>query len=88
MSTECTKFQCPRCNGKKITGKYKKTKSKDPYKSLSICEFCHGNGEVDWLHRIVGMGPITYCEKYDKWKELYKSEKWLPVHLKKKRKYN
>lgn len=85
------KFQCPRCNGKKITGKYKKTKrwsARDPYKSLSICEFCHGNGEVDWIHRIIGMGSITYEKKFDIWMTLYKTEKWLPKHLKKKRKNN
>ena len=78
-------IECPRCDGKGIVKKITKKIKKDelPY-HLDICEFCHGDGEVDWVQRVVGKGSLTWEQKYDIWRNMWKKEKWIPKKVKKK----
>ena len=56
------KIECPKCNGKRII-------SITPFLS-NICLFCHGDGNVDWIERIVGKGPLTHEKETAVWQEL------------------
>ncbi len=66
-----TLTKCTKCNGQGIV-KVEAQKEVDLPFQLDICEFCHGDGEVDWIHRIVGKGSLTWEQKYKIWKEFDK----------------
>ena len=64
MFTKCTK-----CNGEG-TMFVAPTPTSLPYQ-LDICDFCHGEGEVDWLERIVGKkGKLSWDEKTEIWRKI------------------
>lgn len=79
-------IECPKCNGKGIVKIFPvKVKKDEPSYNFDICEFCHGEGKVDWVQRIVGKGSLTSEQKYDIWKELDRFAKWLPKKKKGKK---
>ena len=77
--------KCPRCEGRGIV-KIKPQEGVDLPFQLDICEFCHGEGKVDWVQRIVGKGSLSWEQKYDIWRKLDKLTDWVPCVGRKKKK--
>lgn len=81
-------IKCTKCDGKGIVKiiPHKVKKGELPY-NLDICEFCHGDGKVDWIHRIVGKGSLTWEQKTDIWRKLDTLSDWFPKKTRKKKKH-
>lgn len=61
MFTKCTK-----CDGEGIIHVSSSVVGL-PYQ-LDICDVCHGDGELDWIERIIGKGPLSWEQKTELWR--------------------
>jgi hypothetical protein len=66
MYTKCTK-----CDGEGVVKvyPYRMDPNGNPY-HIDLCEFCHGEGIVDWVERILGKGPLSWEQKTEIWRNV------------------